>query len=104
MIAPDRHWQDAGRMIGAMKLRSNNHVLLQENLATYLAQMPPEFGDRLDYSSTYNLVFSLRRGYGSNQRWTDKLIRDVEHPYTDSQVLRHVQILQEELGRQTSEI
>jgi hypothetical protein len=77
MIAPDRHWHDASRLMQSRQIPREGHARLQENLATYLAHRDDE--DQL------------------SPRWQQKLDRDLAHPYNDQQVSVRIDQLQESL-------
>jgi hypothetical protein len=67
---------------------------MRENLASYLAQLRPDFVDRLERAPDEALPSTLRQGYANgDMRWTDKLLRDLERPYNDRAVLSHVRRL-----------
>lgn len=69
----DRHWQDAGRLLRERGIPEADHQAMQENLATYLAH----------------------RGHDElAPRWQSKLDRELEHPYTDTQVEERIDQLQ----------
>lgn len=72
----DRHWQDAGRLLRERGLREADHQAMQENLATYLAHRSD---DQL------------------SERWQAKLERELEQPYTDTQVEQRLDQLQNHL-------
>lgn len=80
----DTSWAAAGKLLKERKLKPDDHVLLQENLATYLTHL-----DGVD---------------GDQTRWHVKLKRDLDKPYTDAEVLRHVDDLQADLKQRLSEM
>lgn len=77
----------AARLLEASALCPADHVILRENIATYLTQFRPEFVDALVDTPTSSLVSAVQRGFAERDcwRWTDKLRRDLENPYTDNQ-------------------
>lgn len=62
-------YQQADRMLAQRKIPREGHELLRENLATCLAQEPSD-------------------------RWTKKIERDLEKPYSDRDVFAHLQTLE----------
>lgn len=72
----DRHWQDAGRLLRDRGLPEAGYEAMQENLATYLAHRDEQkLGDR----------------------WQAKLERELDAPYTNDQVDRRIDHLQNHL-------
>ncbi len=88
----------ASKILDALQLSSDDHVVMRENLATYMAQLKPDFVERLGSKSGQDLLGSLRGAYANGaMRWGRKIERDVEKPYTDDQVLERLRSLQTEL-------
>lgn len=71
----DRHWARSGELLKSRGIPAKDHVLLQENVATFLTHL-----DEMESS-----------------RWREKIDRDLAKPYTDGQVLHHVDELQNQL-------
>ena len=71
----DPCWEKAGELLEARGIPQQDHVLLQENVATYLANGAEKTGYR------FNL----------------KMVRDLDHPYRDQDVFGHVDELQKSL-------
>jgi predicted nucleotidyltransferase len=92
MLQPDRI---ATRITSSLRLPPESHKLLQENLACYVTHLKPEFQDRLERTSDDELLTTLRQGYAhGEQRWTEKLLRDVARPYSDEQVQARFELLE----------
>lgn len=71
------------------------HVLLRENVATYLLHMPDEFVGKLDRGEA-----EPRQGYAQGReswRWADKMVKDLDKPYTDGDVQERVAAMDAEL-------
>ncbi|MEW6281121.1 MAG: hypothetical protein AB1758_21080 [Candidatus Eremiobacterota bacterium] len=84
---------------------SERHLILQENLASYLVEMPDAYLDRLESASPDTLNGRIRSGYAWGQkRWVDKVLRDLEKPYTDAQVAERVEELDADLKRLAREL
>lgn len=78
------------------------HLLMRENLATYLVHFPDEFVTRLDREEA-----TPRSGYAVGReewRWADKLVRDLEKPYTDAEVVDRVEQLDAELKQVAADL
>jgi len=100
----DPCWDVAGRLMDARDVRREGHVLLQENLASYLAQMPRDFVDDLGRERAEGLDFAVRRGFALGEaRWTRKIMRDLEQPYDDAQVFHHATALNSELSHKAAD-
>lgn len=84
----DPHWDAAGRLLQSRGVPLRDHVLLRENLATYLTHL-----DQVDVSPQA----LVSPGGWRSERWTQKLERDLARPYTDEQVWSHVNKLDAEL-------
>lgn len=74
----DTDWYDAGELMEQKGLKLENHSLMRENLATFLAHRPNSS--------------SMPTG-----RWQTKLERDLDNPYSNQQVLERIDQLQESL-------
>ena len=72
----DRDWVDAGKLLRERQVPPENHELMQENLATYLAHRT--------------------RGMPS-ERWQNKIAPELDAPYTDDQVYAHLETLEDSL-------
>jgi predicted nucleotidyltransferase len=81
------HWQTAAKLLEERKLKPEEHVLLQENLATYLTHLD-----------------GVEEGDNPHSRWTIKMQRDLEKPYSDAEVLSHVDDLQSDLKNRLAEM
>lgn len=82
----------ASRLMTASQLPAEEHTLLRENLATYLHHLKPDFVEEL--SEARDPIFTLKRGYANgDMRWTRKAFRDLEKPYTDTEVFQRVEEL-----------
>jgi hypothetical protein len=81
----NQDWFDAGSLMSEKGLNLQNHRLMQENIATYLAHRPE--GEALPTG-----------------RWETKLERELSEPYTDNQVFQHVDSLQASLLDNLSEL
>lgn len=79
----DTDWVDAGKLLREHNVPAENHTLMQENLATYLAH-------RVDGIPT--------------KRWENKIQRELSSPYTDEQVLAHVDRLEDSLQANIREL
>jgi len=89
----------AGRLTDALHLSRESHVLFQENIATYVAQLTDDFVKGLESKPDAELAPALCRAlpYGET-RWGIKLRRDVGHPYSDADVAAHLRGLGAELS------
>jgi hypothetical protein len=72
----DPLWNEAGDLLAARGVADNEHTLMQENLATYL---------------------SHRTKGALNDRWQGKLDRELATPYTNAEVLQHLDELEDSL-------
>lgn len=74
---------------------NERHVVLRENVATYLLHLPDEFVGKLEAGEV-----ETRKAYAAGRetwRWADKMVTDLEKPYTDSEVQERVRQMDEEL-------
>jgi hypothetical protein len=91
----DRHWDIAGRLMERHSIPTERHMLLRENVATYLLHLPDEFVGKLEAGEV-----ETRKAYAAGRetwRWADKMVTDLEKPYTDSEVKERVGQMDEEL-------
>ena len=72
----DQDWTDAGKLMAERGIPAKNHELFQENLATYLAHRIKGI---------------------PNQRWQNKIDRELSSPYTNEQVYNHIETLEQSL-------
>jgi hypothetical protein len=72
----DTDWVDAGKLLREHNVPAENHKFMQENLATYLAH---------------------RSDGIPSERWENKIKREIASPYTDDEVLAHVDRLEDDL-------
>lgn len=92
-VRTDRCLYAAGRLLEASQIPVEDHLLLRENVATCLHQLKDEFVERVADSS--EPLFAMRGGFSAgDMRWTHKVFRELEKPYTDAQVLDRVAELQ----------
>ncbi|MCA9795317.1 MAG: hypothetical protein KC910_26090 [Candidatus Eremiobacteraeota bacterium] len=92
-VRSDRCLFAAGRLAEASKIPVEGHLLLRENVATCLHQLKDEFVERLADSS--EPLFTMRGGFSAgDMRWTHKVFRELEKPYSDAQVFERVGELQ----------
>lgn len=78
------------------------HLLLRENVATYLLHMPDAFVGQLEAGEA-----EPRQGYAQGQsswRWADKMVKDLEKPYTDAEVQLRVSQMDAELKKVAEEL
>ncbi len=75
-------------MMEMRNIPRRDHVIMQENLATYLYQVDPQ-ADRPQQLS--------ERFESENSRWSFKAERELAQPYSDRQVLEHLGHLEERL-------
>ncbi len=74
--ANDPAWNEAGDMLAERGVADEAHSLMQENIATYLSH----------------------RSHGTlNERWQGKLDRELATPYTNAEVLNHIDELEDSL-------
>lgn len=93
--------RQAGRLLDLLGLHDAQHLLLEENLATYLFNLRepvPETGlaslDAFqDWLQEKEAEYRRRRTFGSNElgRWPGKFYSSIEHPYSDVEAGRHFQ-------------
>lgn len=98
----DRYWDVAGKLMTRASVPLERHLLMRENLATYLVHFPDEFVGKLDREEA-----TPRSGYAVGRqewRWADKLVRDLEKPYTDDEVRDRVKELDAELKQVAAEL
>lgn len=98
----DPHWDLAGRVLETRGIPLGEHVLLRENVATYLSQMMPGRDARTLAEATHHgtpdeLTRGLASSRWSSERWTAKLERDLHAPYDDTEVMAHLATLDREL-------
>lgn len=67
----DPKWDAAGKLLQERQIPSKDHVLLQENVATALSHSGPRFANKLQ--------------------------RELSQPYTDGEVMEHLEEMQEDL-------
>ena len=79
----DKDWVDAGKLLREHNVPAENHTILQENVATYLAH---------------------RNGGIPTARWENKLKRELASPYTDQEVFQHVDRLEDSLQANIREL
>lgn len=98
----DRHWDVAGKLLERHSIPREQHVLLRENVATYLVHFPDEFVGKLDRAEA-----EPKNGFAVGRkewRWAQKLVRDLEKPYTDTEVQDRVGKMDEELKQVAAEL
>ena len=105
----DPHWSLAGRLLDAHDVPREQHLLLRENLATYLSQvMPADDARSLDRSSAnvtaQELLQDLASSRWASERWTAKIERDLHAPYTDQEVVTHLADLDRQLAESCERI
>ncbi|MCA9779953.1 MAG: hypothetical protein KC800_24660 [Candidatus Eremiobacteraeota bacterium] len=79
----DKDWVDAGKLLREHNVPAENHSILQENIATYLAHS---------------------NGGIPTARWENKLKRELASPYTDDEVFQHVERLEDSLQANIREL
>lgn len=79
----DLDWVDAGNLMKAHDIEFEGHSLLRENLATYLAHRTEGI---------------------PSQRWQNKIDRELKSPYTDGDVFKHIETLEDSLQANLSEL
>lgn len=98
----DRHWDIAGRLLERHSIPQERHLLLRENVATYLLHMPDTFVGQLERGEV-----EPRKGYAQGReswRWADKMVQALEKPYTDEQVQDRVAAMEAELKQVAEEL
>lgn len=101
----DRELKVAQRLLEASQLDPEDHVLLRESVATCLHHLKPEFVQELEATPQERLLFLMKRGYANgDMRWTRKIFRDLEKPYSDRQVVERVERFESDFRRQAEEI
>lgn len=81
--ASDTYWVQAGDLMTQAKVELADHTHMRENIATYLAH------------STRSIP---------SARWENKLQRELNSPYTDEQVYRHLEELEDSLQANLQEL
>lgn len=79
----DTFWMKAGELMSEAKIELANHSHMRENIATYLAH------------STRAIP---------SARWENKLQRELNSPYTDDQVYRHLESLEDSVQENLREL
>jgi hypothetical protein len=91
----DPHLALAGRLLDQAQLDRGQHVLLAENLATYLShQVSRKRAVELQSAAPEDLLPALRQSKWRNARWITKIERDLQAPYSDGEVWRSLDGLQ----------
>lgn len=75
----EKNYAAADKLLDLRDLNDDEHTLLRENLACYHAQMP------VDEAGHHQL-----HSNGRKSRWAEKTMRDMNQPYTDTQVFGHL--------------
>lgn len=97
---PDRYWMQSGRILRALGLSHQDHVLMRENLAAVLSQYGESFLKELEQTPRDELLEKLRGIKTDLQTpwyWQYKIDRDIKNPYTDKEVFDYLPILQRNL-------
>jgi len=85
----------AARTLAHLRRNPEQHHLLAENLASYVSHYKPDFQAELDRKEGHDLVDRLRSGWAqADHRWVDKIRRDLDKPYTDSEVQQRFEVLE----------
>lgn len=89
---PDRI---AAKALQSLNLKSQEHVLLEENLACYVSNYKPAFQEELDRMQGPELLQRMQTGWAQGEhRWVDKIRRDLSKPYSDTQVRQRFEELE----------
>lgn len=83
------HYQAASSLLASKGLTGSQHTVLRENLAHYNAQLSDPIFDEME-------LMALDRT-AEESRWTGKLQRDLNKPYTDAQVGQQLEKLDQDL-------
>jgi predicted nucleotidyltransferase len=103
-VPEDVYWKKAGEILRELKIPPQNHLLYQENLATYLAQFRDEFLKTVDENHGENLRQLLTHAYPYGEfRWAKKLEREIKNPYSDSEVLKHLDEYERRIKKELSQ-
>lgn len=99
---PDRI---ASKALQALHLKREEHVLLEENLACYTSNYKPEFQAELDRLQGDELLRRLQSGWAQGEhRWVDKIRRDLDKPYSDSQVQQRFEQLEQRFSSESQRL
>jgi hypothetical protein len=99
---PDRI---AGKALQALHLKREEHVLLEENLACYTSNYKPAFQEELGRLEGDELLRRMQTGWAQGEhRWVEKIRRDLEKPYTDSQVKQRFEELQSRFSSESQRL
>lgn len=91
---PGRCDRVAGKALEALQVDPDDHVILQENLASYTTHLTAEFQEKLETREGPELLQSMRSGWAHGEnRWTEKIRRDLDRPYSDGEVQERFEAL-----------
>jgi hypothetical protein len=97
-ISTTTPWEVAGRLVRVTGRQPETHTVLQENVATLLTQLKPDFVDQLQALSDEKLMDGLNGSYANGPvHMALKLSRDIrQKPYSDEQVMQRLEHLDRE--------